>query len=152
MKKTIKSTASAEEFQDLTYSTPLNEIAELCGVTVGHARRWLSGSVPVPFAVAQLFRLRSRGVIGSEWDGWAFGTDGLLYHPQWRRGFTGHELAGMFWTCQQVRGLEYRVRELEKELHQVQIDLHRAEAQRDYLRRQVRIEGALGMALVRIAG
>ncbi|MFA7239885.1 MAG: hypothetical protein WC091_07210 [Sulfuricellaceae bacterium] len=51
-------------------------------------------------AVQQLFKLRQNGVIGKEWKDWKIGTDGLLYHPFWRRGFTGHELAGMWYEIQ----------------------------------------------------
>lgn len=37
---------------------------------------------------------------GARW-----GTDGLLYLAEWRRGFTVHELRALFFECQQVRSL-----------------------------------------------
>ena len=42
--------------------------------------------------------------------GACFGRDGLLYLPDWRRGFTVHELRALFFNCQQVRSLESELR------------------------------------------
>jgi hypothetical protein len=79
------------EFQTLTFGLDQAQIGKLAGVSLATVRRWMAGATPIPYAVQQLFRLRSYGVVGEDWEGWRFGTDGLLYHPFWRRGFTGRE-------------------------------------------------------------
>lgn len=143
---------SPDEFLTLTFGLDSENIAELTGVTGSTVRRWISGATPIPYAVQQLFRLRCCGVVGKDWDGWRFGTDGLLYHPSWRRGFTGHELAGMWYGVQHAASLERQVRQLEKERTALLLDLERAEDRAGFYRRQVRLEATMGLALVRIAG
>lgn len=141
-----------EEFLTLTFGLDLENIGDLAGVTAGTVRRWLSGSTPIPYAVQQLFRLRCCGVVGKDWEGWRFGPDGLLYHPTWRRGFTGRDLAGMWYGVQRVATLERQARQLEKECEKLRVDLERAEDQAGFYRRQVQLEATMGLALVRIAG
>lgn len=141
-----------EEFLTLTFGLDLENIGDLAGVTAGTVRRWLAGSTPIPYAVQQLFRLRCCGVIGKDWEGWRFGPDGLLYHPSWRRGFTGRDLAGMWYGVQRVATLERQVRQLEKDCEGLRVDLERAEDLAGFYRRQVRLEATMGLALVRIAG
>lgn len=141
-----------EEFQTLTFGLDQEEIGDLAGVTAGTVRRWMAGSAPIPYAVQQLFRLRCCGVIGKDWEGWRFGTDGLLYHPSWRRGFTGLDLAGMWYGVQRVASLERQVRQLEKERMALALDLERLEDLAAFYRRQVQLEAKMGLALVRIAG
>lgn len=141
-----------EEFQSLTFGLDQEQIGDLAGVTVPTVRRWLSGYTPIPYAVQQLFRLRCCGVVGKDWEGWRFGPDGLLYHPFWRRGFTGRDLAGMWYGVQRTASLEAQVRQLEKDKSRLLEDLERAEDLAGFYRRQVRLEASMGMALVRIAG
>lgn len=127
-------------------------MAEIAGVNPATVRRWLAGSSPIPYAVAQLFRLRCRGVIGPEWEDWAFGADGLLYHPFWRRGFTGRELAGLWFECRQMVSLKARVKQMEKEKQRLAEELDRAEDRAGFYRRQVRLEAQMGLALMRVSG
>lgn len=143
---------SPDEFSTLIFGLGQEQIGELAGVTSGTVRRWLSGSTPIPYAVQQLFRLRCFGVVGKDWEGWRFGTDGLLYHSTWRRGFTGHELAGMWYGVQRTASLEAQVRQLERDKVRLLEELERAEDMAGFYRRQVRLEAAMGMALMRIAG
>lgn len=112
----------------------------------------MSGTTPIPYAVQQMFRLREHGVVGKDWEGWRFGSDGLLYHPHWRRGFTGHELAGMWFEVQLVYGLKMDIGQLEKDCEALRVDAVKAEELAGYYRRQVRLEASMGLALARIAG
>ena len=141
-----------DEFPGLISGLKAEQVGELVGVTVGTVRRWLAGATPIPYAVQQLFRLRCCGVVGKDWEGWRFGSDGLLYHPFWRRGFTGHELAGMWYGVQRTATLERQIRQLEKDCEGLRVDALKAEELAGYYRRQVRLEASMGLALARIAG
>lgn len=141
-----------DEFYPLVSGLTNDQIAELSGVTVGTVRRWLAGATPIPYAVQQLFRLRTHGVVGKDWEGWRVGSDGLLYHPFWRRGFNGHELAGMWFEAQRVFSLTRDVRQLEKDCEALRVDAVKAEELAGYYKRQVRLEAQMGLALARIAG
>lgn len=143
---------SPDEFSTLTFGLDQVQIGELAGVSAATVRRWLSGATPIPYAVQQLLQLRCRGVVGKDWEGWRFGPDGLLYHPSWRRGFTGHELAGMWYGMQRAATLERQVKQLEREKAGLLEDLERAEDLAGFYRRQVQLEATMGLALVRIAG
>lgn len=143
---------SPDEFLTLTFGLDQEKIAELSGFSLGTIRRWMSGASPIPYAVQQLFRLRCCGVVGKDWEGWRFGADGLLYHPTWRRGFTGHDLAGMWYGTQRAVTLERQLRQLEKDYEVLRVDLERAEDQAGFYRRQVRLESVMGLALMRVAG
>ena len=140
------------EFQTLTFGLDQEQIGDLAGVTAGTVRRWMAGDTPIPYAVQQLFRLRCCGVVGKDWEDWRFGPDGLLYHPSWRRGFTGRDLAGMWYGVQRAASLERQVLHLEKDKAGLLEDLERAEDLAGFYRQQVRLEATMGMALMRIAG
>src|SRR5688572_17243845 len=58
--------------------------------------------------------------------GAAFGRDGLLYLPEWRRGFEVGELRALFWHCQQVAALE-------RDLKRVAADLEALQRENDEL-------------------
>ncbi|MDD5328906.1 MAG: hypothetical protein PHX38_02800 [Sulfuricella sp.] len=141
-----------DEFQSLTFGTSVDQVAEIAGVSPGTVRRWLAGSSPIPYAVAQLFRLRCRGLVGPDWEDWRFGADGLLYHPQWRRGFTGRELAGMWITTQLAAGLRADLRQAQRDKAAQQAEIEQLEERVYFYRRQVRLEASLGLALVRMVG
>lgn len=140
-----------EEFQSLTFGLTTAQINELTGYHPTTIRKWFAGSASVPFVVAQFFRVRSRGVIGKHWENWHFGSDGLLYHPQWRRGFDGYELAAMFWGCQIKNTLQSDINVLKSEIERLSAKLDNAESQVFFYRSQVRLEAKLGLALTRIA-
>ncbi|MCL4315630.1 MAG: hypothetical protein M1527_01990 [Gammaproteobacteria bacterium] len=104
------------DFLDLLFDA---EILDLTGVNRSTLSRWRRGLSRIPRAAARLLTLYATGdaeaLLGRAWRGWRFGRDGLLYHPCWRRGFTSGELAGLFWRCQQVAGLEREVERLTAE-------------------------------------
>lgn len=79
-----------------------------------------------------------------------FGRDGLLYLPEWRRGFDVNELRSMFWRCQQVRTLERENAQLASEREQLAQACDAAEARAQWYRRQLSLESRLGLCLARI--
>lgn len=86
---------------------------------------------------------------GESWDGWTLHR-GLLHHPNWRRGFTGHELAALWFECQAVRELERQVRELQADATRNEVALQLAEQRAWWYRRQLTLEAQLGMMLARV--
>ena len=91
-------------------------------------------------------------LLGPAWSGWILGADGLLYAPEWRRGFTAHELRAMWWRCQQVAALEVAARDARRDAQTAQDEADRLAGVVAYLRRQVTLEARLGAMLGRIAG
>ena len=80
-----------------------------------------------------------------------FGADGLLYIPEWRRGFTADELRATFWRVQQVATLERELRTKTRECEQLTAELERAERRTAFYRNNLVLESRLGMCLARIA-
>lgn len=117
------------DFLDLLFDS---EIIRLTGVHRATISRWRRGLSRVPRAVERLLRLFAEGdaeaLLGRSWRGWRFGRDGLLYHPQWRTGFTGGELAAMWYRTQIVATLEGQIRLLRQ-------DVERLTAERDEMER-----------------
>jgi hypothetical protein len=80
-----------------------------------------------------------------------FGADGLLYLPEWRRGFSVHELRALFFECQSVRTLRVEVKNLKSSTEQLTAQLDAAEARAAFYRQNLVLESRLGMCLIRIA-
>lgn len=88
-------------------------------------------------------------IIGPTWEGWQV-AGGLLYAPEWRRGFEGPELRAMFWRVQLVAALESDLRRARADLdaaHQL-AELH--EQRSTWYRQQLSAESRLGLCLHRI--
>ncbi len=94
-------------------------------------------------------------LLGSSWEGFRLagrtGDQGVLHHAYWRRPFDAGELRALFYRCQQVTALEYRIRQSEKELERLSEALHAAEQKTEFYRRQLRLESKMGFMLDRIA-
>lgn len=150
-KRKVEKFVDIEEFRSLTFGLSVDQVADLTGYHPTSVRKWYVGSAPVPFCVFQLFSLRRNGVLGKDWENWRFGSDGLLYHPFWRRGFNGHELAGMWYENQMRYGMEFRIRELSEQVKRLPKKLEDAENQVFFYKSQVTLEAKLGLALSRIA-
>ncbi len=70
------------------YGFPAEEIAEVCGESVGTAEHWKAGRRKPPTPALRLFRLHRDGkVLGTEWNGHKvsgdkmFGPDGRCVRP-----------------------------------------------------------------------
>lgn len=85
---------------------------------------------------------------GKDWEGCKF-ENGLLYLPQWRRGFKPHELQAMFFQVQQVRALKSEMRQLQATLERRDSEIDELERKADFYRRQVALESRFGMMLER---
>lgn len=83
---------------------------------------------------------------GARW-----GADGLLYLPDWRRGFTVHELRAMFFESQQVRRLNADLRQRERDIAAMQAQIDALARRAAFYRAQVVLEARLGLLLARIA-
>jgi hypothetical protein len=81
-----------------------------------------------------------------------FDVDGLLYLPEWRRGFTVHELRAMFYQCQQVRALAAQVRQRDRDAEILDLKFDELQRRCAFYRRQLVLESQLGLALARVAG
>lgn len=85
-------------------------------------------------------------LLGSDWDGFSLGADGLQ-HPSWRRAFSAGEFRAMFWRCQQVRILEHELAQVRAELDRARADLETSQARAAWYRRQLRLESRAGLML-----
>jgi len=83
-------------------------------------------------------------LLGDEWQGYRF-VDNLFYVPEWRNGFTPHEIRALFWKCQQIRSLQREIGLLKHELER-RNDL---EVKADFYRRQLVLESRFGLILQR---
>lgn len=146
----------ADEFRELVAGTPADILSAYLGADPRTLRRWKSGEVPVPAAVARLVRLRFQGdvsaLLGKDWDGYRFGSDGLLYVPGWRGGFDPHAIKAMFFGNQLVRHHQATIRALEKRIGDLERDLIEAQEAAAKYRSLVSHEARLGLMLERITG
>lgn len=133
------------DFLDLLFDA---EIIRLTGVDRSTLSRWRRGLSRIPRAVERLLTLYATGDVEALLGrAWRFGRDGLLYHPCWRRGFTSGELAGLFWRCQQVAGLESQIKLLREDVERLTVEREEIERRAEFYRRQVVAEATLGLAL-----
>jgi hypothetical protein len=93
--------------------------------------------------------IRLQELAGDSWEGWTL-HDGRLNHPTWRKGFTGSELAAMWFECQLVRELQRQVRDLTAALEVRLGELHRAERRAWWYRTQLVNESKFGFMWISI--
>lgn len=91
--------------------------------------------------------------VPAEWAAYGarFGSDGLLYLAEWRRGFTVHELRALFFECQQVRSLKARVRLAERDQARSDAEIDQLKRRCAFYRRNLVLESRLGLCLARLA-
>lgn len=127
-------------------------IAEYLNVSVQTVKNWQSGK-PMPTAAFKLMQLRHgdlSGLMGSEWEGFTFGRDGLLHLPGWRGGFEPHQIRAMFFQVQLVKSLEAQIRAIQRREASLEGDLSNALRQAAHYRRLTRLQSSMGMMLERI--
>lgn len=150
----------ADEFREIV---PGNDavLAEYFGVTQRTVRRWKSGDAPIPLSVAKLARLRystgertgdASALLGQDWTGFRFGSDGKFYLDGWRGGFGPGQIRAMFFTTQLVHAHEATIRQLEKRIEGLEQDVIEANTAAVKYRGLVSHESRLGLMLERITG
>lgn len=126
------STLNTNDQADLLFGSA-QSIADYLGVSVRTVKRWKDGH-PLPTTCRRLLQLRYgdlSGLLGSDWQGFTFGQDGLLYHPFFKYGFSADEMRGWFFGRQELAHLRREVKRLERELHQLKADAWAADKVRE---------------------
>lgn len=95
-------------------------LADFLGVSTRTIQLYKSGKARLPEPSRRLLRLRREGdlsaLLGSAWDGFGFGRDGLLYVPGWRNGMRPEQIRAMFFTNQAAAALRNDVKALQTEV------------------------------------
>lgn len=107
------STLNTNDPQDLLFGSA-ESVAAYLGVSVKTVKRWKAGA-PLPATIERLLRIRYgdlSGLLGADWQGFTFGTDGKLYPPFFRGGFSALQICGMFFEVQELRHLRREVKRL----------------------------------------
>ena len=138
--------------EDFIKSISTQEIEKITGEKPEKIKRWKKGITKIPESAIRLLRLyfngEAGGLLGKDWEGFYF-KDELLYVPEWRRGFTPHEIRALFWKCQQIRTLNNEINLLKQELERRSEDINTLEIKADFYRRQVVLESRFGLMLQR---
>jgi hypothetical protein len=144
----------ADEFSELVHGVSAEVLAEYFDVDPRTVRRWKSGEVEIPGAVARLTRMRytddAAALLGKEWAGYRFGSDGKLYVPGWRGGFDPHAIKALFFRTQLVGHLEAKQRAMEKRIAKLEQDVIEADIAAAKYRGLVSREAKFGLMLERI--
>ena len=115
-------------------------------------KRWKKGITKTPISVIRLLKLYingdASGLLGKDWEGFYF-QDALFYVPEWRRGFTPHEIRALFWKCQQIGSLNNEINLLKQELERRNEDIEKLETKANFYRQQVILESRFGLMLQR---
>jgi hypothetical protein len=137
---------------DLIRSINSLEIEKITGESQETIKRWKKGTKKIPESAIRLLKLYVNGdataLLGKDWEGHVF-KDGMLFVPEWRRGFTPGEIRALFWKCQLVASLESEIRLLKKQLEESNAEIEALEIRADFYRRQVILESRFGMMLQR---
>lgn len=150
-----------DEFCELVHGVTAATLAEYFAVDARQIRRWKSGASPIPGAVARLARLRygvgentgnAAALLGDEWQGFRFGSDGKLYIEGWRGGFDPHAIKAMFFQVQHIRHHEATIRQQERRIAELEQDVIDANAAAVKYRGLVRRDAKFGLMLERITG
>ncbi len=138
--------------EDLIKSISTQEIERITGEKPEKIKRWKKGITKIPESVIRLIKLYvngdASGLLGKDWEGYYF-KDDLLYVPEWRRGFTPHEIRALFWKCQQIGSLNNDINLLKQELERRNEEYNLLEIKANFYKRQVILESQFGMMLQR---
>lgn len=96
-----------------------DDLAAFLGVSLRTLARYKRHPDKMPLACKRLLRLRMSGDLralgGDDWEHFYI-THGRLYLPEYRNGFTAHQIRAMFFEVQQVRALQNELKALKREL------------------------------------
>ncbi|MBA3284181.1 MAG: hypothetical protein H0U27_03865 [Nitrosopumilus sp.] len=138
--------------QDFIKSISTQTIERVTGEKPEKINRWKKGITKVPESVIRLLKLYvegdASGLLGREWEGFYF-QDALFHVPEWRRGFTPHEIRALFWKCQQIASLENENKLLKQEIERRNEEYNLLEIRADFYKRQVILESRFGLMLQR---
>lgn len=137
---------------ELIYGINIEEIERITGEDLKVIKKWKKGTRPIPESSLRLLRLYLIGdasaLLGDEWKGYRF-VGNLFYVPEWRNGFTPHEIRAVFWNTQQIAGLKNEIALLKQELERRNEDIDLLEVKADFYRRQLVLESRFGLILQR---
>lgn len=137
---------------ELIYGINVEEIERITGEDQKIIKKWKKGTKAIPESTLRLLKLFLNGdasaLLGDEWKGYRF-VENLIYVPEWRKGFTPHEIRTFFWKCQQIRSLQQKINLLKKELVRRNEEIDDLEVKADFYRRQLVLESRFGMILER---
>ncbi|HLP99272.1 MAG TPA: hypothetical protein VK149_12595 [Sideroxyarcus sp.] len=92
-------------------------------------RRWKTGQSRIPHSAIIAMRLHFEGDLsalgGEQWEHFRFGSDGLLYLPGWKYGWTAGAVRGLFFTRQLADALQKDLAASQKALQDVSAELAR---------------------------
>ncbi|MBS0425009.1 MAG: hypothetical protein JSR71_11450 [Proteobacteria bacterium] len=137
---------------DLLFGVSVEEIERITGESQKVIKKWKKGTKQIPEPALRLLRLYLSGdasaLLGDEWKGYRF-VDNLIFVPEWRNGFTPHEIRAFFWKCQLVSSLQREIKLLKDELGRRNEEIDALEIKADFYRRQVVLESRFGLILER---
>ncbi len=137
---------------ELIYGINIEEIERITGEDQKTIKKWKKGGKEIPEPSLKLLRLYLKGdasaLLGDEWKGYRF-SGNLFYVPEWKNGFTPHEIRALFWKCQKVWSLEREIELLKRELERRNEEFDSLEVKAAFYRRQLVLESKFGMILQR---
>lgn len=137
---------------DLLFGVSVEEIERITGESQKIIKKWKKGTKQIPEPALRLLKLYLSGdasaLLGDEWKGYRF-SNSLIYVPEWRNGFTPHEIRAFFWKCQLVSSLQREIGLLKAELERRNEEIDALEIKVNFYRRQVVLESRFGLILER---
>ena len=137
---------------ELIYGINIEEIERITGEDQKTIKKWKKGGKEIPEPSLKLLRPYITGdasaLLGDEWKGYRF-SGNLFYVPEWKNGFTPHEIRALFWKCQKVWSLERENELLKRELERRNEEFDSLEVKAAFYRRQLVLESKFGMILQR---
>lgn len=128
------------------------EIEKVTGENLRVIKQWKKGTRKVPESAIRLLKLCAEGkadaLLGKDWEGFYF-EGGLLFVPEWRNGFTAHEIRSLFWRTQQITSLNREIRLLKSELKRRNDEFEALESKTNFYRKQLVLESRFGLILER---
>ena len=130
----------------------IQEIEKVTGESQKIIKQWRKGTRKVPESAIRLLKLFSEGradaLLGKEWEGFYF-QDCLLFVPEWRNGFTAHQIRSLFWRTQQIASLNREINLLKNELKRRDDEIDALEIKANFYRKQLVLESRFGLILER---
>ena len=125
-----------EKMEDFIKSISIQETERITEEKPEKIKRWKKGITKNPVLVIRLLKFcingDASGLLGNDWEGYYF-KNAWFYVPEWRRGFTPHEIRALFWKCQQIISLESELRRLKQEIERRDNEINALEIKADFI-------------------